>query len=309
MEMFINRLQRMSKHFRKWARRREISCFRLYDRDIPEFPYLIEIYQDAMLFFEYVRIPDYDPEKTKAKRDACLEAARAILEISPDKVYLKQREKKKGVSQYEKISENKNFIPVTEGGLTFYVNFSDYLDSGLFLDHRITRSMIREEANGKDFLNMFAYTGSFSVYAASGNAKTTTTVDMSKTYIEWARLNMKANGFTGPGHYYIQENYEVFLDEAKEESFDLAVVDPPTFSNSKKMHGTFDVQRDHGFLLSEIAKLMRKGGKIYFSTNFQKFKLYEHEIHHLSFEEITARTIPEDFRNKKIHKVFVLTKQ
>jgi 23S rRNA G2069 N7-methylase RlmK/C1962 C5-methylase RlmI len=199
---------------------------------------------------------------------------------------------------------------VNEGGLKFMVNLSDYVDTGLFLDHRLTRQMVREAAAGKRVLNLFAYTGSFTVYAAAGGAASTTTVDKSATYIDWARENLELNGFTGPEHELIRSDIREFIDSLKpRDQWDLAVVDPPTFSNTKDNEEVWDVQRDHAELLSRLAHNISPGGVVYFSTNFRRFKLEEAALADYTIRNITRQTIPEDFRNERIHACWQLVRK
>jgi 23S rRNA G2069 N7-methylase RlmK/C1962 C5-methylase RlmI len=199
---------------------------------------------------------------------------------------------------------------VHEGGLKFVVNLSDYVDTGLFLDHRNTRQMVRERSAGKQVLNLFGYTGSFSVYAAAGGATSTTTVDKSSTYTEWTRENLELNGFIGPAHSIVRSDIKAFLDGLRPiEKWDLVVVDPPTFSNTKGMEVDWDVQRDHAELLQRLAGHIVPGGTVFFSTNFRRFKLDETALGDYSVRDITRQTIPDDFRNERIHKCWVLTRR
>jgi 23S rRNA (guanine2445-N2)-methyltransferase / 23S rRNA (guanine2069-N7)-methyltransferase len=310
-EMFSNRLRRMSKHWKKWARRQGITCFRVYDRDIPVIPLAIDLYHERLHVAEFVRPHD----RTEAEHDRWLrlmvETTRAILEIPAEHVYFKQRQRQRGRTQYSRQAETGECFEVAEGGHRFLVNLVDYVDTGLFLDHRITRSMVQNEAAGKRFLNLFGYTGSFSVYAAAGGAVSTTTVDLSDNYLDWARRNMQLNGFTGQRHEFICDDIFRFLEESQrrgQTQYDLAVVDPPTYSNSKKLQNDFDVQRDHVHLLKLVMARMSPGGKVYFSTNSRKFRFHPEELHGAAIREITGQTIPPDFRRKRPHKAWTLVK-
>ena len=196
-----------------------------------------------------------------------------------------------------------------EGGLKFVANLSDYVDTGLFLDHRLTRQMVREKSAGQRFLNLFGYTGSFTVYAAAGGAATTTTVDKSATYTDWARENLQLNGFTGPEHAIVRSDFRSFIDSlGPRDQWDLAVVDPPTFSNTKGIEQDWDVQRDHAELLRRLAVHIAPNGAVFFSTNYRRFKLDETVAGDYSIRDITRQTIPEDFRNQRIHKCWLLVR-
>jgi 23S rRNA G2069 N7-methylase RlmK/C1962 C5-methylase RlmI len=236
--------------------------------------------------------------------------AAKVLEVPRDRVFIKFRDRQRGDDQYGRVDERGARFVVHEGGLKFVVNLSDYVDTGLFLDHRNTRQMVRERAAGKQMLNLFSYTGSFTVYAAAGGAVSTTTVDKSSTYTDWARENLELNGFVGPAHNIVRRDTQSFLDSLRpSEKWDLAVVDPPTFSNTKGLEADWDVQRDHAALLQQLAGHIVAGGIIYFSTNFRRFKLDEAALGDYQFREITRQTIPEDFRNERIHKCWLLTRR
>jgi 23S rRNA (guanine2445-N2)-methyltransferase / 23S rRNA (guanine2069-N7)-methyltransferase len=303
-EMFRNRLLKRAHHLRRWPAR-GITCYRLYDRDIPEVPLAVDVYEGHLHIAEYERPDDRTAAQHADWLDLMARSAAKALDIPAANVFLKRRQRQRGLDQYEKFSDEGRTAIVTEAGLKFRVNLSDYLDTGLFLDHRITRSLVRGESAGLRMLNLFAYTGAFSVYAAAGAAGATTTVDLSNTYLDWARDNMALNGFSGPEHRFVRSDAPSFLlDYAPGSAWDLAVVDPPTFSNSKMTDSDWDVQLRHVEFLTALAERMSKGGVIYFSTNFRRFKLDEPALAAagLSVHDITARTIPEDFRNKRIHR-------
>jgi len=310
--MFRNRLDRMGKHWRKWARRQGITCFRLYDRDIPDVPLVIDWYEGQLHVAEFVRPHDRSEAEHRVWLDFIVRAAADALGVDPDsQTFLKRRERQRGKAQYERQDDAGDMLEVHEGGHKFLVNLSDYLDTGLFLDHRQTRAMVAAEAAGKRFLNLFGYTGSFTVYAAAGGAVSTTTVDLSNTYLNWARQNMRRNGFTGAAHQFVRDDAVAFLRRRAprhEPPFDLAVIDPPTFSNSKRLSDVWDVQLHHAELLNLLLEQMAPLGKIYFSTNLRRFKLNEDALRHVSIREITAQTIPPDFRNKRIHRCWTLVK-
>ncbi len=302
-EMFGNRLRKNARQLRRWPARKNITCYRLYDRDIPEVPLAVDLYEGHLHIAEYDRPHD----RTLAQHSEWLEllarTAGEVMEVTPANVHLKYRQRQKGADQYGKFAEDGCVITVHEGGLSFEVNLSDYLDTGLFLDHRITRQMVREESEGKRVLNLYGYTGAFSVYAAAGGATTTTTVDLSRTYLTWANRNFIANQLAGPSHRFVREDAMTFLQNAPHDArYDLAVIDPPTFSNSRRTENVFDVQRDHVALLQQMWKRMATGGVVYFSTNFRKFTLADEAIVGFDAREITGKTIPEDFRNKRIHR-------
>jgi len=237
-----------------------------------------------------------------------LEAISEALFVDRGDIYVKLRERQKGEQQYEKQAEEGARIAVEEGGHQFYVNLTDYLDTGLFLDHRTTRAMVQAEAEGVRFLNLFSYTGAFSVYAAAGGARSTTSVDMSRTYTLWAQDNLELNGFRGRRHRCIQSDVFAFLKDParQDERYDLIVLDPPTYSKSKRMQGDFDIQRDQVFLIRTTLDLLAPGGRLYFSTNFRKFRLHEPAFADVAWEEITHRTIPEDFRRSDIHRCWLM---
>jgi 23S rRNA (cytosine1962-C5)-methyltransferase len=296
--MFTNRLAKKFRHLRKQAA--GISCYRVYDHDLPEFPFCIEIYGDKLYMAEYLRRHKLSEEAHEIWLAECMEQAAAILNIDPANVFGKLRRRKAGrEGQYQKLDERKDIFKVQESGLTFIVNLSDYLDTGLFLDHRVTRKMVRDSSAGKKVLNLFAYTGSFSVYAAAGGASEVVTVDLSKTYLDWAEKNMAENGFTDTDKYkYIQADVLQFLPAEKPNYYDIIILDPPTFSNSKRMEGFLDIQRDHVKLINNCIRLLNPGGIIYFSTNARKFVPDIAHINAESFTDITRQTTPFDFEGK-----------
>ena len=308
---FRRRLAKRKKHLAKWARRQGIEAYRIYDRDIPEIPLAIDLYGEWLHAAEYDRPHARTEIEHDIWLDRVMEAAASELGVMPNRTFLKRRSRTRGHSQVEKVGERKAVVRVREGGLIFEVNLSDYLDTGLFLDHRTTRSMVRAEAAGKRVLNLFCYTGSFSVYAAAGGAVETTSVDLSNTYLEWTRTNLAANGFTDAGrHRTVRDEARAFLEHRarrNERPFDLVVVDAPTFSRSARSETPWDVQKDHAALLSAVRENLADGGVAYFSTNFRRFKLDEPAVaRHFTIREISHRTIPEDFRNDRIHRCWRL---
>ena len=296
-EMLGNRLQKRQRHLRKWARRNQIQCYRVYHWDIPEVPYSIDWYDDKLYVSEWHKYHDHPLDQHEMWREWMLEAIAESLFVDRSDLYLKLRERQRGSQQYEKLAAEKSRMVVEEGGHKFYVNLTDYLDTGLFLDHRITRGMVQAQAEGKRVLNLFAYTGAFSVYAAAGGARSTTTVDMSHTYLDWAQANLELNGLTGRQHRIIHSDVFSFLKDPvrQKELYDIIVLDPPTYSKSKRMDGDFDIQRDQVFLIRSVLDLLKPDGVLYFSTNFRKFSLYEPAFEDVEWEEITHKTIPEDF--------------
>jgi len=310
---FRRRLAKRFKHLAKWARRQGIEAFRVYDRDIPEIPLVIDWYAGWLHAAEY----DRPHERTEIEHDVWLdrmiEAAALELGVPPNQTFLKVRKRQRDGGQYEKVDAARAVVTVREAGLEFEVNLSDYLDTGLFLDHRQTRGMVRAEAEGKRFLNLFCYTGSFSVYAAAGGAVETTSVDLSNTYLDWTRTNLSRNGFKDAGrHRTVRDEARAFLEHRArrgEPPFELVVCDPPTFSRSAKSETPWDVERDHADLLELVARNLAPGGVVYFSTNFRRFHLAEERLASLyTIREITRQTLPEDFRNERIHRAWRLVK-
>lgn len=306
MEAFENRLRKVNRHIRKWAVRNNVSCYRIYDQDIPEFPFCIERYASYLHISVYAR-----SYKAELFDEQNIEPVRAIvsrvLEVPPDHIFFKIRKRlNRRSEQYEKQAAAQFTCRVREQDLQFIVNLSDYLDTGLFLDHRPLRQRFRTMAQGKNVLNLFAYTGSFSVYAAAGGASRVTTVDLSANYLSRAKENMEINDLYDPEtQQFVASDCMDFLKQFKDAPFDLAIVDPPAFSNSKKMKGTWDTQRDHPALLHLLTQHMRPGGTIFFSNNLTGFRPAFERLHAAAYvKDITAATIPEDFRNKKIHHCF-----
>ncbi|MCW2101411.1 UNVERIFIED_ORG: 23S rRNA m(2)G-2445 methyltransferase [Pseudomonas psychrophila] len=305
-QMFANRLQKNLKALGKWVKREGIDCYRVYDADMPEYSMAIDLYHDWVHVQEYAAPKSVDPEKASARMFDALAAIPQALNIDKSRVIVKRRERQSGTKQYERQSAQGKFTEVMEGGVKLLVNLTDYLDTGLFLDHRPIRMRIQKEAAGKRFLNLYCYTATASVHAAKGGARSTTSVDLSKTYLDWARRNLSLNGFSDKNRLE-QGDVMAWLDACREE-YDLIFIDPPTFSNSKRMEGIFDVQRDHVQLLDLAMARLAPGGVLYFSNNFRKFVLDEHLAARYAVEEITASTIDPDFaRNSKIHRAWKIT--
>jgi len=292
-----------------------VQCYRVYDADLPEYAVAIDLYLCEKLMVhvqEYESPKTIDPAKANQRLAGIMAAIPAVLQIPPDHVVLKIRRRQKNTDQYEKHGDTGRFHVVEEAGCRFWVNFEDYLDTGLFLDHRPIRQLIQQQAKGKRFLNLFAYTGAATVHAAVGGAASTLSVDMSNTYLAWAKRNLELNGIGGPRHTQVRANCLTWLaEQAASRSkplFDLIFLDPPTFSNSKKMDDSFDVQNDHVQLIRNASALLAPGGILYFSTNFRRFKLDSENLKALTIDNISAKTIPVDFaRDPKIHYCWRIT--
>ena len=305
-QMFANRLQKNLKALGKWVKREGIDCYRVYDADMPEYAMAIDLYHDWVHVQEYAAPKSIDPEKASIRMFDALAAIPQALNIDKSRVVVKRRERQSGTRQYERQSAQGQFQEVNEGGIKLLVNLTDYLDTGLFLDHRPMRMRIQREAAGKRFLNLFCYTATASVHAAKGGARSTTSVDLSKTYLDWARRNLSLNGFSDKNRLE-QGDVMAWLETSRDE-YDLIFIDPPTFSNSKRMEGVFDVQRDQVQLIDLAMARLASGGVLYFSNNFRKFQLEENLTERYAVEEITQQTIDPDFaRNGKIHRAWKIT--
>ncbi|MGC6377342.1 bifunctional 23S rRNA (guanine(2069)-N(7))-methyltransferase RlmK/23S rRNA (guanine(2445)-N(2))-methyltransferase RlmL [Bisgaard Taxon 45] len=305
---FANRLQKNSKKIEKWAKQQGINAYRLYDADLPEYNLAVDRYDDHIVVQEYAAPKNIDENKARQRLLDAVTATLQVTGVETNKLILKVRQKQKGTNQYEKLANKGDYFYVNEYGAKLWVNLTDYLDTGLFLDHRLTRKMLGEMAKDKDFLNLFAYTGSATVHAALGGAKSTTTVDMSNTYLNWAEQNLLLNDLDGKQHKLIQADCLQWLARC-DRQFDLIFVDPPTFSNSKRMEDSWDVQRDHIKLMTQLKRILRRNGTIVFSNNKRGFKMDSEclEALGLSAVDITAKTLPLDFeRNKQIHNCWVV---
>ena len=307
---FANRLQKNIKKIEKWAKQQGLDAYRLYDADLPEYNLAVDRYADHIVVQEYAAPKNIDENKARQRLLDAVNATLQVTGIETNKLILKVRQKQKGTNQYEKLANKGEYFYVNEYGAKLWVNLTDYLDTGLFLDHRLTRKMLGEMAQGKDFLNLFAYTGSATVHAALGKAKSTTTVDMSNTYLNWAEQNLLLNDIEGKQHKLIQADCLQWLEQC-DRQFDLIFVDPPTFSNSKRMEDSWDVQRDHIKLMTNLKRILRPNGTIVFSNNKRGFKMDFAKLEELGLSavEISHKTLPLDFeRNKQIHNCWLLQK-
>lgn len=306
---FANRLRKNVRKLDKWAKQQNIECYRLYDADLPEYNVAIDRYGRWIVVQEYAPPKTVDPQKARQRLFDIINATLNVLGIPANQLVLKTRERQKGKNQYEKLAQKGQFLLMQEYNAKLWVNLTDYLDTGLFLDHRIARKMLGEMSNGKDFLNLFAYTGTASVHAGLGGARSTTTVDMSRTYLEWAEKNLSSNGLSGRQHRLIQADCLAWMRETREQ-FDVIFIDPPTFSNSKRMEDAFDVQRDHLALMKDLQRMLRRGGTILFSNNKRGFQMDKAGIAALglSATEISEKTLSLDFaRNRQIHNCWLVT--
>ena len=303
MSDFANRLRKMSRHYDKWARRKGISCYRVYDADLPSFPLAVDRYAAYVHVAEYKRKHPLTDDEHEAWRAESIATISEVLEVPEAHIFFKERKRQKGKEQYEKQEVAGFETVVEEAGLQFIVNLSDYLDTGLFLDHRNLRARVREEASGKRVLNLFAYTGSFTVHAAAGDATDSLTIDLSNTYLEWGQRNLALNQLDSERHRYLRADVKAWLKEEVQEQFDIIVLDPPTFSNSKAMRNILDTQADHPYMINACLRRLAPGGTLYFSTNYRRFQLEEEKIWQgATAKEISGQTVPDDFRNKKIHR-------
>ena len=310
VEMFANRLSKNIKHLSKWLRKENISCYRVYDADIPQYAIAVDIYED------WVHVQEYEPPRTVnavqafVRLNDAVDAVSRILDVDKGKIVLKTRKKQSGAEQYTRQNETWDTLIANEYGLKFKVNLKDYLDTGLFLDHRLTRKLISKISANKSFLNLFAYTGSATVYAAAGGASSSTTVDMSNTYLAWAQDNLKLNRLSGKQHEFIREDCIKWLSDAKKEvrRYQLIFLDPPTFSNSKRMDHTLDIKRDHVELINQAMALLDDCGVLIFSCNTHGFKLDQQHLEEYSMRDITRMTTSEDFRRRPAHVCWCLAR-
>ena len=306
MDMIKNRLEKNFKKLKPWAERNKIEAYRIYDRDIPEYPFIVDRYKDQFLIHDR---RDEVKDKNKDHLPHVVAALQALFKCTDEQIIFRQRQRQEGLNQYEKLGEKNQHLVVQEGQAFFKVNLWDYLDTGLFLDHRPMRQVVFKKSSGKRFLNLFCYTGAVSVFAALGGA-TTTSVDMSQTYLRWAQENFELNKIDVGQHRFINADVLDWLRSQKpEDRFDLIFLDPPTFSNSKKMEGTFEVERDQEFLVESCLNLLAPEGILYFSNNKRRFKLSENLLQKYKVRDITKDSIPMDFHDLKIHCCFEIRKE
>lgn len=298
-----NRIRKTYRHVRKWAKRTGTNCFRIYDREIREYPLAIDFYDGRFCFHYFTRSRESD-EPPQELYDEAVSAICSIFNTNPDAIYWRTRIKREKTEQYEKAQGTKDFFTVLEYGIKFKVNLLDYLDTGLFLDHRETRKLVASFATGKRLLNLFAYTCSFSVHAAAAGAIFTKSVDMSNTYTDWGRDNFILNSIPLKNNVIVRADCLKFLDEELRTGvqYDIIVIDPPTISRSKKMDQMFDIQIDYLSLITKALKLLAKGGMIFFSTNSRKFVFDTSQFPSCSIMEISHKTLPIDFHDAKIHR-------
>ena len=305
-EMLVNRLKKNYSHLQKWAKRENISCYRVYDADLPEYAYAIDIYNDHAVLQEYAAPSTIEAHKVEKRSLEVHQVVPVVLGISPEHLVIKQRKQQKGTDQYQKMNQTRRTMEVTEGRAKFKVNLYDYLDTGLFLDHRPLRLRFEKLPANTRFLNCFAYTATASVHAALAGA-TTTNVDLSNTYLRWAEDNFRLNRLDLSKHQFIQDDCLTWLKTTRDR-FDVIFLDPPSFSNSKRMTDTLDIQRDHEALIRAAMHLLYPGGTLYFSTNFRHFKLSSRIIEEYTVKDISADTIDLDFkRNQRIHQCFIIS--
>ena len=310
LEAFANRLARNAKHWRKWARRRGLGAYRVYDRDLPEFPLAIDCYEPEDAAAEarlHVQEIDTGWQQDASARSAWLAAVASCVaeafERPASEIVLKERPRRRGREQHVKTGARGRPFVIREAGLRFEVNLEAYLDTGLFPDHRALRALVRERAAGRRTLNLFAYTGSFTVYAAAGGAPESDTVDLSNTYVDWAARNFALNALDPRRHRLIRADVIAWLEVARAEGrrYDLVVLDPPAFSNSSAMSGALDIQRDHAGLIAAARALLAPGGELYFSTNLRSFRMDDALARDAAVADLTARTLPDDYRDPRIH--------
>lgn len=302
--MFANRVRKNLKQLKKWRNKNKVECFRAYDSDIPEYAVAVDVYGEHLHVQEYAAPKSIDPRKAERRLMDVLQVLPAVFDMNPSNIHLKQRKRQSGRAQYEKLSKKGDMLTVHEGKCQLLVNLDDYLDTGLFLDHRPIRLYIADQARDQRVLNLFCYTATASVHAAVGGARSTVSVDMSKTYLDWGRKNMRLNGFTGEEHEFIHGDCIQWLQE-NSRLFDLIFMDPPSFSNSKRMKGVLDIQRDHGKLIRNAMRVLAPGGALIFSNNLRTFKMDEDILEQFEVMDISKESVPMDFsRNMKIHQCY-----
>jgi 23S rRNA G2069 N7-methylase RlmK/C1962 C5-methylase RlmI len=301
-----NKIRKNYRHVRKWAKRTVTNCFRIYDREIKEYPLAIDFYDGRFCVHYFASMRDFN-EPRQDLYDEAMSAICSLFDVQESCIYWRTRIKRDKTEQYEKTDESKEFFTVLEYGVKFKVNLQDYLDTGLFLDHRETRQLVASMAPGKRLLNLFAYTCSFSVHAALAGAAFTKSVDMSNTYTEWGKDNFHLNAINMKNHWIVREDCLKFLDQEKGEKYNIIVIDPPTISRSKKMDQMFDIQRDYVSLITKALKLLSKEGTLFFSTNSRQFDFDESQFKECRIQDISKKTIPIDFHQQKIHRCWTIS--
>lgn len=306
--MIKNRLEKNFKKLKPWAQRNKIEAYRLYDRDIPEFPFIVDIYKDYFLVYDK-SVESIDKDKNHL--DLLLVALKELFSVDDKHLILKRRERQKGLAQYQKFSNDEDYFVVQESQGRFWINLYDYLDTGLFLDHRPMRYRIYKMSKNKKVLNLFCYTGSVSVFAALGGATQVHSVDLSNTYLDWAKENFELNGlgFSTDSKYFFHAADVLEWLKNCNDKFDIIFLDPPTFSNSKKMNSDFEVEKDQLYLVDQCMRLLSANGILFFSNNKRKFKLNPEISSKYNVKDITADSIPMDFHDQKIHQCFEITKK
>lgn len=307
-----NRLTKNQKKLKSYLQKNQIEAYRLYNKDIPEYPYLIDIYgEHAVIYEQGKKLGEEDQGKREAHQNDIELALSEVMKISLDKQHFKIREKQKGNEQYRPLDPRSNeFFSVNEPPFKFLVNLERYLDTGLFLDHRPLRQWLVANSKDKKVLNLFCYTGSLSVAAATGGG-TVTSIDMSNTYLDWAYENFLLNKIDPKKHVFYQADVlkELIVRKENNETFDIIILDPPSFSNSKRMEDDLDIERDHPILIRDTMQLLAPGGTLFFSTNKRKFELHRIITDTYKVKEISQWTIPQDFHQTNIHRAFTIERR
>ena len=308
-QMFVNRLQKNWRHLRKWAKREGVSCYRIYDADLPEYAVAVDLYEQSAHVQEYQAPKTVDEKKAEERLEDIMALLPEALGLPRKDIFLKVRRRQRGREQYEKQGSESAVREVSEGGYRFLINLSDYLDTGLFLDDRRLRAMIGEAARDRDFLNLFCYTATATVYAAKGGATSTTSVDLSNTYLDWAQQNFALNNIAGNTHHLVRANCSEWLAEPRS-PYGLIFLAPPTFSNSTRMDTVFDLQQGYIHLVEKCADLLTPDGILFFSTNFRRFKFNPAAFPGLRSESISRKTIPQDFaRDPRVHQTWKIVRR
>ena len=308
--MIINRLQKNLKKIKKIVNDDQIDSYRIYDRDIPEFPFKVDRFREYFIIYDCRNKSSDFADQKKNNITILSDSIKSIFNIDDSKIIIKSRQQQKGKDQYNRLDRTRTYYEVQEFGAKFFINLYDYLDTGFFLDHRPLRKILSNISQDKNILNLFSYTSTLSISAALGGSSSTVSVDMSKTYTNWSIENFENNNLSLEQNVLINKNVFDYLNDKKEKGlFDIIILDPPSFSNSKKMDRTLDIQRDHIDLINLCANRLSEEGVIYFSNNLRSFKLDSSLLDNYKIEDISDKTIPEDFRDKKIHSCFLISKK